>query len=768
MPPKIERKARRKQQTRLTFEPAPSSSSAPSSMTPAKVRYERAGKSGQSSSSSKVAVDEEENSEDEVLGSARRSSNAVDTTPAREKTNLAKKFFKTLPAPGKIPQARPGYSIATPQEDSESGDVQLPSSIRRSGFLAAEKKSRKPGLEESDSSDGSDVEQNSLTPSGKARGKLPECIELSEDEIPRLTRSRAQRSSQVSVLQRATKSTATKTVAPKKGRGRPRKAPLPDSSEDEVTLLSTVKSNSAVKAGSTKSSRKSGLIVIESDVEEEDEDDDLMVSSPKRSQQPLHKKAQQASDSDSDSEDVRSSPLKRRRPKMNIMSDEDENLPPVMSPLKRPRIATESDDSDDILPSPLKRPRFVPTQEQSEEEEELPNVAELARRRKAKGKGRALSESPDIPASSARATRQQVTRRHRTEKEKQMELLKRRRAGESIEELTESESEDDDDDQNDEFQKLTFFDDDEEEEEEVAPSRKRAKVRRQRGDSSDEEAGESDFVIEDDEGPLGVPEYPMDIPLEFTHAAHKSPKEHFRDVIEWMVQNKLNPGFARDDPVYRQGFTKLDSEYLGYADSKFVSTQWTAEFIRAVYARPMILVTKLRAGEGVEILGEAKCQPCNHRNHQPTFALQFTGKAYKKATLEEIEGDSDSDDSASDGSEDSDKASVNSKGFALPSQEKVWMSGSVCAQNAQQAHTLIHWRWHLNDWVVSSLEEEGYLQPRKLAEREKMTSKKRMKLANKVVDRWGEENKIKTLYRDFKSQLETARELKAKARGGWR
>ncbi|EKD19888.1 hypothetical protein MBM_01840 [Drepanopeziza brunnea f. sp. 'multigermtubi' MB_m1] len=768
MPPKIERKARRKRQTRLTFEPAPSSSSAPSSMAPAKVRYERAGKSGQTISSPKVAVDEEESSEDEVLGSARRSGNAVDTTPARGKTNLAKKLFKTLPAPGTIPQARPGYPIATPQEDSEYGNVRLPSSIRRSGFLAAEKKSRKPGLEEADSSDGSDVEQNSLTPSGKARGKLPECIGLSEDETPRLTRSRAQRSSQVSVLQGATKSTAAKTVAPKKGRGRPRKAPLPDSSEDEVMLLPTVESNSAVKAVSTKISRKPSPIVIQSDVEEEDEDDDLIVSSPKRSQQPLHKNAQQASDSDS--EDVRSSPLKRRRPKMNIVSDEDEDLPPVISPLKRSRKATESDDSDDILPSPLKRPRFVPTQEQSEEEEELPNVAELARRRKAKGKGRALSESPDMPASSGRATRQQVTRRHRTEKEKQMELLKRRRAGESIEELTESESEDDDDDdQNDEFQKLTFFDDDEEEEdEEVVPSRKRAKVRRQRGDSSDEEAGESDFVIEDDEGPLGVPDYTMDIPLEFTHAAHKSPKEHFRDVIEWMVQNKLNPGFARDDPVYRQGFAKLDSEYLGYADSKFVSTQWTAEFTRAVYARPMMRVTKLRPGEGVEILGEAKCQPCNHRKHQPTFALQFTGKAYQKDTLEEIDGDSDSEDAASDGSDDGDKASVNSKGFALPSQEKVWMSGSVCAQNAQQAHTLVHWRWHLNDWVVSSLEEEGHLQPCKLAEREKMTSKKRMKLANKVVDRWGEENKIKTLYRDFKSQLDTARELKAKARGGWR
>ena len=47
-------------------------------------------------------------------------------------------------------------------------------------------------------------------------------------------------------------------------------------------------------------------------------------------------------------------------------------------------------------------------------------------------------------------------------------------------------------------------------------------------------------------------------------------KEHFKDVVEWMVHNKVNPAFARNDPIYRQAFMKVDAEYKGYAQSKYV------------------------------------------------------------------------------------------------------------------------------------------------------------------------------------------------------
>ncbi|KAH7342570.1 hypothetical protein BKA65DRAFT_401979 [Rhexocercosporidium sp. MPI-PUGE-AT-0058] len=666
MPSNIERAARRKQQTRLTFEPVGSSSPA-TDMSPAHVRYAPIRKRATPASSLQQGAnneDENADSDDEVLGSAAKRNGGlmvdirIGSRSRTGKRNIAKTLFKTLPTPSRSSQVR--------GEDSTES--------------------------------------------------LPQPSKI------------------------AMRSTSTKkTVAPKRAT---RSKPIELSASDDELQLPPLK-NEKVKlkakaAAKPRKTSKPTFLEIESEVDD-DGDDDPIVSSPKRSQRPLHKPRVE-SESDDD--------------------DDDGDEGPVMSPLKRARQATESDESDVIAPSPMKRRRPV-VNSNSDSDSDLPSINKLSRKEKGKGRARSISEAPETPMR----TRQARTRRHRTVKEKQMELLRRRRAGENIEELTESDSEEDDDD-DDEFQKLDEFDDEEDSPEQVKRPSK-AKVRRQRGDSSDEEAGESDFVIDDNDGPLGIPDYAHLMPLEFTQAAHKPMKEHFRDVVEWMVQNKLNPGFTWNDPVYNQAFQKLDNEYLGFADSKFVSTQWTAEFTRAVYARPTILISKLAPGEGINVLGESKCEPCNHRNHHPSYALQFTGKAYHKATLEEIDSESDDSGEEAEGS-DSEKASVNSKGQPLPSIDKVWMSGSVCRQNAEQAHTLIHWRWHLNDWVVGNLEEQGYLTPAKLAAREKLTTNKKMKLANSVVDAWEADRTIKNLYHDFKSQLETARELKAQARGGWK
>ena len=82
----------------------------------------------------------------------------------------------------------------------------------------------------------------------------------------------------------------------------------------------------------------------------------------------------------------------------------------------------------------------------------------------------------------------------------------------------------------------------------------------------------------------------------------------------WMVHNKLNPAFSRDDPIYRQAFMKLDSEFSGLAKSKFVSTQWTAEFTRVIFSRPIFIQRHpLDPGEGINVEGIPKCDACNHR-----------------------------------------------------------------------------------------------------------------------------------------------------------
>ncbi|KAL2075427.1 hypothetical protein VTL71DRAFT_370 [Oculimacula yallundae] len=786
MPSNNARKAsRRQQQTRLTFEPLGSSS--PASMSPAHVRYELAGKRSKPASSlQKAAKQQDDDSDDHLIGSAGgdREDLTVDTTAGSRtmgRRNIAKTLFNTLPTPSKSSQNRRDDSAGTLQNDFDSdSDIQPPkSTLRSSGFLSAGKVNKKAAL---DSSSGSAAEGAHFTPSKKIKktptrsapkAKETEVISLDTDSEPEVyqpsgTRSRGQVAAGRSTS-RATKFTPSKKPVAQKRATRSKPAePSTSGSEDELQLPNLRNGRGKAKAkpeAVTKSHKKAKPIFInvESEIEDEETDDDPIVSSPKRSQRPLHKP--QSSDSDSE-EDIRSSPLKRRTAPKFPQDDEDEDADiPVISPLKRARQATESDDSDDVVASPAKRRRPAASPDTGSDSD-LPAINKLSRSAKEKGKGKERARSNSEPPETPMRTRQTTARRHRTDREKTMELLKRRRAGEDIDELTESESEEEDNDE-EEFQKLDEFDDEEDSPEQVKkPSR--VKVRRQRGDSSDEEAGESDFVITDDDGPLGVPDHSHLMPLEFTQAAHKPLKEHFRDVVEWMVQNKLNPGFTWDDPVYNQAFSKLDYEYHGFADSKFVSTQWTADFTRSVYARPSILISKLAPGEGISVLGEAKCEPCNHRNHHPSFAIQFTGKAYHKATLEDIDSDSEGEEGEDEDDEESDKASLNSKGHPLPSMDKIWMSGSVCKQNAEQAHTLIHWRWHLNDWVVSKLEEQNYLTPESLAARSKLKTNKLMKFANSVVDKWESEKIIKTLYHDFKMQLDTARELKAMARGGWK
>jgi hypothetical protein len=149
--------------------------------------------------------------------------------------------------------------------------------------------------------------------------------------------------------------------------------------------------------------------------------------------------------------------------------------------------------------------------------------------------------------------------------------------------------------------------------------------------------------------------------------------------------------------------------------------------------------------------------------------------------LEEVEQDSD-ESSNDDGNSTSehDRQSVNADGQRIPNEETKWLSGRYvdlpapvlnsnlltysiirfCKANSEQAHALIHWKYALNQWVVGNLEQEGYLTPEKLAEREKMKAKKRREYANEVVDLWESSRQIKDLYRDFKNQLESAREAK--------
>lgn len=145
---------------------------------------------------------------------------------------------------------------------------------------------------------------------------------------------------------------------------------------------------------------------------------------------------------------------------------------------------------------------------------------------------------------------------------------------------------------------------------------------------------EEDFVVNDNDGLLGAPAGLDQIPLEFTRHAHKEPIEHFKDVVEWIVHNKLNPAFARNDEIYRIAVRKLDDQVQAYAGSKS-STVWSPEFTNALKMRPEISTRVFKEMSDV-------CQACN-RKHPARCRVTLSGKAYDRETLEELSDEDDED-----------------------------------------------------------------------------------------------------------------------------
>ena len=181
---------------------------------------------------------------------------------------------------------------------------------------------------------------------------------------------------------------------------------------------------------------------------------------------------------------------------------------------------------------------------------------------------------------------------------------------------------------------------------------------------SNEDDYETDFVVEDD----GETQDLVEIPIEFTRHANKSLKEHFKDVVEWMVHKKLNKAFARNDPVYVIAFRKVGDEIGGLAGSKFISSAWKEDFQHALKARPKW--DEMEESAGALLLG---CQACGRSSHPATFRLKFSGRAYNPETLDDLKEDEKDDDG--NGDDDDDTQSFDFNGNPLPDQEREFYVG---------------------------------------------------------------------------------------------
>ncbi|KAI8628616.1 hypothetical protein F5Y19DRAFT_476164 [Xylariaceae sp. FL1651] len=515
----------------------------------------------------------------------------------------------------------------------------------------------------------------------------------------------------------------------------------------------------------------------------DEEDIDLLPPTQKAdNMETLHTSDSGHTDEELSTRNPRSSQSVSTRLKRTVIDDDDDYdegdvEPPTIPTSSRKRLHSaiiNLDDSDDDFPIILKSARKSSLQAHVEIHDSDEDLIFSTKER-----NRVPQSSPTMsthnrtpgrlkrPRVSASSPIKSTRKGHRSEKQKKIELLRRRRAGEKIDRLTSSESSSDEDgkrgiydsDSQDEFEVLKQFDDEEKEDEKeqndeerstVRKDKRKDKHRREKGVNQD--SGDSDlddFVTDDDDAPLGAP---VDIPLEFTLQAHKPLKEQFPHVIEWLVHNRINPAFERRDPVYTNAWRKLDDEVSGLANSKFTSSAWKTDFARALRSRPRLEAFEL-SSIGSDRLYDT-CEACGRSGHPSTFKIVFSGSPYHKDTLAEIESESDSDDSDDNGS---DTASVDTQGMPLPPTTQEWCVGAVCCSNAETAHSLIHWRHALKEWVEERLEDEKWMTAQKLREREKMKAKRRRVLANNIVDGWQENGIVNALYADFKNNLENAR-----------
>lgn len=232
----------------------------------------------------------------------------------------------------------------------------------------------------------------------------------------------------------------------------------------------------------------------------------------------------------------------------------------------------------------------------------------------------------------------------KTTRQKQLELLRRRRAGEHVasESDEELEFEAPTEDQHADPDSLDEIDED--------------YLLMRNGGNPNLDEYEEDF-IEDGDDTLGAPLGLEDIPLEFTHHAHKKPIEHFKDVVEWMVHNKLNPAFARNDQIYIIARYKLDDAVQGFAGSKFISSAWKADFAKALKKFPDIEATPIGT------MFDRSCEACGRSGHPAKHQLVFKGKPYHRESLEDISSDEDS--GGEDDDESQDTHTPQSKAFFL-------------------------------------------------------------------------------------------------------
>ncbi|KJX93894.1 hypothetical protein TI39_contig4243g00009 [Zymoseptoria brevis] len=565
----------------------------------------------------------------------------------------------------------------------------------------------------------------------------------------------------------------------------------PSSFDSPIRLSSSASTRASTKAGmfSSQARRKAGAQASEGSGSESEilPTSRATMSQSKRSRRKAQ--AQEQEQAGPDSEEIVVENGRSQVQGQDGSSDEDDDMPTTQGTQRRRKRAARrnsfvsvspppvSDSDDVVIMSTKKRKRTKRGKEDDEEDEDdeeqreqldTPASRRLKRPRKMTKEEQEdladdldfLKPSDDDEEAAGRTPRNTQSTKKNARMDA-LEKLKRKRAGQEV-----AGKQDNIVDLLSDSEKFNSDEDDGLLDEDEAPAYTSSRAFFQENEE------DAEFVEEaDEEDALGVP---AGIPLEFTRYASMKTKELFKYAVEWMVQRKINPGFKMNDPIYNLTFKKLDDEVTGLASSKFKSSVWRKEFTIALESRPEILFHRLDQS-GDNWLRD-KCDACGRTNHPCKYEVQFRGRPYNRHTLEDVDADDDDDDDddeedSSDSDEEasttsSTKEAINQNGQSVVPTSHIFYVGKFCMSNAETAHKLNHWRYHLNEWVENFLAREKYLTPEEIVRRDGLKTKKRGKEANRIVDRMERDGRVKELWQEYKSAMEVARSAKMGRYGG--
>lgn len=455
-----------------------------------------------------------------------------------------------------------------------------------------------------------------------------------------------------------------------------------DSEEDDLQTPARRRRRLLVPSGSESESRTSSSSTVSSKAtpSEESEDSDMPRRSVRRT--PAHRTRKKSSDYASSD---RSRSPNGRRVGRNPLADPTSRRRGSKQSESDDFVVGDDEEGEDVVaytPTRARRSRPFGSKHEMSEQDKMDLEDDL---RDLKGSGRCLGDYghfdqltvyTDVIETGRRRSR--ISSRA-SKVQKGLERLRRRRAGQK--ELS------DEDDASSSGQPESA-EEDNGDEDLCSPA------------DEDLDQYEEDFVEEGNDAELGVPHAEM--PFEFTRHAYKDLRECFRDVVEWMVHNKLNPAFARDDPMYGFAFRKLEDEVRGRIGSQFVSSTWNAKFTRTLQARPYMDIT------GHPTAANDTCDACNRSRHPASAEIRLHGKPYSLETLEPLTDSDESDEESEETSGTEERRDRDTEGHLLYDENKRFLLGRSIRHHtpvltvitaltvAEPAEPMPKWhiRWH--------------------------------------------------------------------------